>query len=109
MDKNAKNLIQILFLLLIMCLITIVVMVHMGEFSLEKLENITFVKTYLDRRKAIEVDPDLVIIKLRNRGEIKGVIRWENEEGILLDVGYGTAVISRRDIENIRKPPAKRK
>jgi len=48
--------------------------------------------------------PNVVIIKLKNKGEIKGVVIQEDEDGIVVDAGYGTVGISKDQIERIERP-----
>ena len=48
--------------------------------------------------------PDVVTIQLKNKGKIKGVIVKETEEGIFVDVGFGTVGVSRDQIEEIEYP-----
>ncbi len=54
--------------------------------------------------KQSTVSDDVVIILLKNQGEIKGVIKEEIEGGIVVDVGFGTVVLSEEDIETISYP-----
>jgi clan AA aspartic protease (TIGR02281 family) len=49
-------------------------------------------------------DSDVVIIELKNRGKIEGVIVSETEKGMVVDVGFGTVAVSREDIMEIRSP-----
>jgi len=60
-------------------------------------------KSLVHRDKFYKIRPDMVIVKLKNRGELKGVIIQENEDGIVLDVGGGTVGLSKIDIEKIEK------
>ncbi|NQT32139.1 MAG: retroviral-like aspartic protease family protein [Candidatus Omnitrophica bacterium] len=48
--------------------------------------------------------PEIVIIKLKNKGTIKGVIVEEREEGIIVDVGFGTVAVQNSEIESVEVP-----
>ena len=52
---------------------------------------------------------DIVIIKLKNKGEIRGIILKKNEGGLLVDVGFGTLGLSNIDIESIEQPTTRQK
>ncbi|UCD54644.1 MAG: retroviral-like aspartic protease family protein [Candidatus Omnitrophota bacterium] len=41
------------------------------------------------------------IIHLKNKGEVKGTIKSESEQSIVVDIGFGTVAISKQDIESI--------
>lgn len=48
--------------------------------------------------------PDVVTIQLKNKGKVEGVIVKETEEGIFVDVGFGTVGVSKSEIEEIEYP-----
>ena len=51
----------------------------------------------------------IVIVLLNSGGTLKGVIKERMEEGIVIDAGYGTIVISFNDIKEIRTPEGQKK
>ncbi|MGB2600983.1 MAG: retropepsin-like aspartic protease [Candidatus Omnitrophota bacterium] len=52
---------------------------------------------------------DIVIVLLKNGGELKGVVTEEFDKGIVIDVGYGTVVLSFDDIKEIKAPEGDKK
>ncbi|MGB2630489.1 MAG: retropepsin-like aspartic protease [Candidatus Omnitrophota bacterium] len=48
--------------------------------------------------------PDIVTLHLKTGGRINGVIIQETEEGMIIDPGYGTVVMSKSEIERIVRP-----
>jgi len=44
------------------------------------------------------------VIKLKNKGRITGLIIEEDEQGVVVDVGYGTVAISKNEIEAVERP-----
>ncbi|MFQ5952399.1 MAG: retroviral-like aspartic protease family protein [Candidatus Omnitrophota bacterium] len=58
---------------------------------------------------AEEQSSGVVTINLKTKGQIKGVITEEFEEGIVVDTGYGTVVLSRSEIESIKRPAGREK
>ena len=48
--------------------------------------------------------PDVVIIKLKSKGKIEGVIVSQTDQGIVVDVGFGTVAVSKEDIVEIESP-----
>jgi len=63
----------------------------------------------IEERLEEKYGEDLVTIKLKNKGEIRGVILEKNAGGLLVDVGFGTLGLSNSDIESIGEPTAKEK
>lgn len=57
----------------------------------------------------IENAPEISIIKLKNEGQISGVIIYQDKENITLDVGFGTVVITKEEIKAIEIPEGKEK
>ena len=49
--------------------------------------------------------PNVVTILLKNEGKIEGVIIKETEEGVFVDVGFGTVAVSKKEIEEVEYPP----
>lgn len=56
-----------------------------------------------------EIEPNIVIVKLKNRGEIKGIVIQGSEEVVALDLGYGTVEIPRYQISRIEHPEGGKK
>jgi clan AA aspartic protease (TIGR02281 family) len=52
---------------------------------------------------------EIVIVVLNNGGTLKGVITERIEEGVVINVGYGTVVLSLNDIKEIRTPEGDKK
>ncbi|MDP8299251.1 MAG: retropepsin-like aspartic protease [Candidatus Tantalella remota] len=59
--------------------------------------------------KAITVSDDVVIILLKNQGKVKGIIKEKIEGGIVVDMGFGTVVVSKKDISAISYPEGREK
>lgn len=51
-----------------------------------------------------EASPDVVIIRLKSKGSLKGVIKGENDGRFVVDVGFGTVEVPKDDIEEIETP-----
>ncbi len=66
---------------------------------------ISFQLTHADEARG----PDVVTILLKNKGKVKGVIIKETEQGIFVDVGFGTVGVSRDQIEEIEYPSGSEK
>ena len=53
---------------------------------------------------ASAVDDDISVIRLKNQGELKGVILEEGADGIVVDLGFGTVAVSKSEIQEISRP-----
>ena len=49
-------------------------------------------------------EDEIVIIYLKNKGQLEGYITEQTEEGFVLDVGYGTVAVSGKDVDRIETP-----
>ena len=49
-------------------------------------------------------DDDISVIRLKNEGELKGVILEEGADGIVVDLGFGTVAVSKSEIREISRP-----
>ena len=55
----------------------------------------------VDRSKT--ANEKIVIITLKNKRQIEGIIQKETTDQLIVDIGIGTVVVSRNDIENIEE------
>ena len=61
-------------------------------------------KSSIQESQPAEKEPEIVIIRLKNKRKIEGTIIEEREKEIIVDIGFGTVGVSRADIEKIASP-----
>ena len=56
---------------------------------------------FLNNSISIAAEGDVVYVDLLNGGKIKGIIESDIDDGIIVDVGFGTVAVAREDISSI--------
>ncbi len=54
-------------------------------------------------------ETEVVIIHLKNKGQLQGLVKSRDEKGVVIDLGYGTSVIPAVDIDRIETPRGEEK
>ena len=108
MGKIAKKF--IFFLVLAILAFGILSFIESGIFApykeeiIDRARNLPFFSPSIYKPTRDEAPPEIVIITLKNEGKITGVVQGENDDGVVVDVGFGTVTVSRGEVERIDVP-----
>jgi len=97
-----RNTVIILVLALTLLSLMILFIFYGEEQHLEFEEESEKIPTKIQQEPNIVVPfKEIVIIIMKNGGVIKGIVEEKNDQGIVIDVGFGTVAVSKEDIEKV--------